>query len=45
VTPISREAVDNPLLIADDNLHPSGMMYAEWAELALPAACAALSLD
>ncbi len=45
VTPVSRKAVDNPALIADDNLHPSGAMYGEWAKLALPAACAALSTE
>ena len=38
VTPISREAVSNPALIAGDGLHPSGEMYAEWAKLALPIA-------
>ena len=36
VTPISREAVTDPSLIASDGLHPSGKMYAEWAKLALP---------
>ena len=36
ITPISREAVNDPSLIAGDGLHPSGKMYAEWAELALP---------
>jgi lysophospholipase L1-like esterase len=36
ITPISREAVVDPSLIASDGLHPSGKMYAEWAELALP---------
>jgi len=36
VTPISREAVHDPALIAGDGLHPSGKMYAVWAELALP---------
>lgn len=40
VTPISRTAADRPELIADDGLHPSGAMYAEWARLALPAALA-----
>lgn len=45
VTPISRRAADNPLLIASDGLHPSGTMYTEWAELVLPAACAALTTD
>ncbi len=36
ITPISREAVNDPTLIAGDGLHPSGKMYAEWAKLALP---------
>ena len=38
VTPVSREAVSEPALIAGDGLHPSGKMYAEWAKLALPIA-------
>ncbi len=36
ITPISRDAVNDPSLIAGDGLHPSGKMYTEWAELALP---------
>ena len=36
VTGISREAATNPELVADDGLHPSGTMYARWAEAALP---------
>jgi len=36
ITPISREVVNDPSLIAGDGLHPSGKMYTEWAELALP---------
>jgi len=36
VTPISRQASEDPSLIAEDGLHPSGKMYAEWVELALP---------
>jgi lysophospholipase L1-like esterase len=36
VTPISREAVSDTALIASDGLHPSGRMYASWAEKALP---------
>ena len=28
----SRRAADNPDLIADDDLHPSGMMYRLWVE-------------
>jgi len=35
ITPISREAVNDPALIADDGLHPSGKMYMTWAELSL----------
>jgi lysophospholipase L1-like esterase len=38
VTPVSRQAVRDPPLIAEDGLHPSGDMYAEWARLALPKA-------
>ncbi len=38
VTPVSREALNDPTLIAEDGLHPSGKMYAEWAKLALPIA-------
>ncbi|MBI5825412.1 MAG: SGNH/GDSL hydrolase family protein [Chloroflexi bacterium] len=38
VTPVSREAVNDPALVAADGLHPSGKMYAEWAKLALPIA-------
>jgi len=36
ITPISRQAVQNPSLIASDGLHPSGAMYAEWVRLLLP---------
>lgn len=32
-TPISREGLDHPALVASDGLHPSGLMYAEWVEL------------
>lgn len=38
VTLVSREAANDPSLIAGDGLHPSGKMYAEWAKLALPPA-------
>ena len=34
ITPGSRGAVTDSALIAADGLHPSGKMYAEWAELA-----------
>jgi lysophospholipase L1-like esterase len=33
INPNSKKAAQDPSLIADDNLHPSGKMYAEWAEL------------
>jgi len=32
ITPISREAANDPGLIAPDSLHPSGQMYALWVE-------------
>jgi lysophospholipase L1-like esterase len=38
----SRRAADDPALTAQDGLHPSGLLYAEWADLALPAAMAAV---
>ncbi len=36
ITPISREAARDGSLLASDGLHPSGKMYAEWAQLTLP---------
>lgn len=36
ITPGSREGANNPSLIADDNLHPSGQEYAKWAALLAP---------
>jgi lysophospholipase L1-like esterase len=45
VTPISREAVNDPSLIASDGLHPSGRMYTEWAKLTYPAALEALDVS
>lgn len=45
ITPVSREAVNDPSLIADDGLHPSGKMYAEWAKLALPVVLEVLTAD
>ncbi len=32
ITDISRQAISNPSLVAPDGLHPSGKMYALWAE-------------
>lgn len=43
VTPVSRARGAEPAMLADDGLHPSAAMYAEWAALALPAARAALT--
>jgi lysophospholipase L1-like esterase len=45
VTPISRRAADNRVLLADDGLHPSSAMYAEWARFILPEALAALQIS
>lgn len=45
VTPLSRRATDDPSLVAADGLHPSGRMYAQWAELALPSVRAALRAE
>ncbi len=42
ITPISREALGDPSLVAGDGLHPSGTMYARWVEAALPVAMAIL---
>ncbi|MEO9475598.1 MAG: SGNH/GDSL hydrolase family protein [Cyclobacteriaceae bacterium] len=36
ITPGSREAENNPDLIATDGLHPSGLMYSEWVKLIFP---------
>ncbi len=36
VTPISRDAKNNPSLIAMDGLHPSGEQYKKWSELLAP---------
>lgn len=33
ITPISRKAKEEPELIADDDLHPSGEMYRRWVDL------------
>ena len=38
ITPASRMARTAPELTAEDGLHPSGAMYAQWVELILPAA-------
>ena len=43
ITQISREAQSNSELIADDGLHPSGLMYSSWAEKVFPHAYQILS--
>jgi lysophospholipase L1-like esterase len=35
ITPISREGLNNPGLVAGDGLHPSGLMYSRWVSLVL----------
>lgn len=42
ITPSTREAANNPSLIARDGLHPSGEEYRKWAELLAPKMKAAL---
>lgn len=37
IAPVSRARGTEPAMLADDGLHPSAAMYAEWARLALPA--------
>ncbi len=32
ITPISREGLADPSLVAGDNLHPSGKQYARWVD-------------
>ncbi len=36
VTPVSREAAQRVELLAQDGLHPSGLMYSYWVELLIP---------
>ena len=36
ITPISRQGLADPSLVAPDGLHPSGKQYAAWVELMLP---------
>jgi lysophospholipase L1-like esterase len=35
ITPISRNGLSDPALVADDGLHPSGKMYGQWVALML----------
>jgi lysophospholipase L1-like esterase len=43
ITPLSRQAADDLTLLADDGLHPSGKMYGQWAQAALPLVCQMLA--
>lgn len=36
ITPGSRRASEDPALVAEDGLHPSGKMYKEWVDAAYP---------
>ena len=45
IAPVSRTRGAEPAMLADDGLHPSAAMYAEWAGLALPAVRRMLSKD
>lgn len=36
ITPSTREATTNTALVANDNLHPSGLEYKKWAEMLAP---------
>ena len=38
ITPVSRERGADAAMLAEDGLHPSAAMYAEWTRLALPVA-------
>ncbi len=43
VTAISRQAADDPMLLAPDELHPSPKMYAQWVDIIMPVAIQVLS--
>lgn len=43
ITPVSRERGAQADMLADDGLHPSAAMYAQWTALALPVARGLLS--
>jgi lysophospholipase L1-like esterase len=43
ITPVSRERGAEPGMVAEDGLHPSAAMYAEWTRLALPVAARLLA--
>lgn len=43
IAPVSRTRGGDSAMVAEDGLHPSAALYAEWARLALPAALEALA--
>jgi lysophospholipase L1-like esterase len=45
IAPVSRERGAEPAMLADDGLHPSAAMYAEWARIAHPVARRLLADD
>ena len=36
ITPISREGLEKPALVATDGLHPSGQQYSLWVDIIMP---------
>ncbi len=36
ITPSTRQAANNPALLANDGLHPSGLEYKKWADMVVP---------
>lgn len=44
VTRLSKNAANDPSLLADDGLHPSARMYEMWAEIVLPVAEQAIAV-
>jgi acyl-CoA thioesterase-1 len=36
ITPISRNGLNNPSLVAGDGLHPSGLQYEQWVQTIVP---------
>jgi lysophospholipase L1-like esterase len=38
ITDITREGIENPALVASDNLHPSTLAYSKFVERLLPIA-------
>ncbi|MCM4154659.1 SGNH/GDSL hydrolase family protein [Gramella sp. AN32] len=43
ITPISRQGLENPDLVASDNLHPSGLQYRYWVDEIVTEVAAKLS--